>query len=930
MNAQAANQTEDCSQFASNAPYCDTGGVCSPCLETNNSGCTTLTASKCLSHTCTSCQTNSDCSQFSSTAPFCDESGVCSFCLESDNSGCTLLSASKCLNHECASCQSNLDCSQFSSIAPYCDTGGVCSPCLESNNNGCTNLTASKCLSHACTSCQTNSDCSQFSSTAPFCDESGVCSFCLESDNSGCTLPSSSKCLNHNCISCQSNSDCSQFSSSAPFCDSAGICRSCLETDNSGCTSVIAPKCLNHACTGCQSNSDCLQFSSAALFCDAAGVCRACLDSDSSGCASLSAPKCANHTCTGCKTNGDCSHFNSTAPFCEGAVCSSTQSNQTNGTPAINPPSQAGPISLNRASGYLSDFRALHLTFSQNLNNLPSLDSQFFSVSIQGLNFPQDFTYTWSIQNDNYSILIQFEYGQITLSENILQVIFDPTAFSPTSNSHFYFPTPSNISVVLPRVSPLSPSGAVSSLTRVSGGVQIVAMIAVSAAAVPAIFTTGIFGSLWNFISLCQIVNYLMFMQLVWPENALIIFKIFAAANLQFLPNPFQPWVIGFDSLVGNFKLPFAFSQNGMSGIFIRDSGTSVALWLAIGSLMALSVCLKLCWRSRLRAQTSSKKSPTRCVRLSTLVRAQMSCLFWRTPFRTLSSNVVGVTMCALVQLYFSENSINWVLISSATLAIVSIYLAFIFLVALCCIIYMRPLDQSNQRQHISEYGKKYGCLFEDYKKCSPYTRSFEVISYLRKGSFVFFLVSSQSAIPQVPLICINSFTYLGFLLTLLPYKKKGLLLLNIGSEGIISAIMICSLILLNDQTGANPQWMSHDQITSLGWVIVTMCLLLVLLNALFILNDAVKSYLRWWRKIRFWLRMRRRRSKKRQPHLSQGDSLVAAVPSSQISIQETNTVKDTVKIDAQQPNTVVIKRKHVRPIRLQLLMDLHDLPASS
>ena len=900
--ADSINDTYGICGFQTSVPPSISSAGCS-----SNNDCTAVSASVCSqARECVPCSADSDCNHLTATL-LCD-SGVCSTCLESNNSGCTLLSASKCVNHACASCQTNLDCSQFSSTASFCDNGDVCSPCLESDNSGCSSVMASKCLNHVCASCQSHTDCSQFSSTAPFCDAGGVCSVCLESDNSGCSSLSASKCVNHACTSCQSNSDCSHFSSTAPFCDTGGVCSPCLETDNSGCTSMAASKCLSHACTSCQTHSDCSQFSLSAPFCDGNGVCSAC--TDNSGCTSVFASKCLNHTCTGCQTNEDCSQFNSTVPLCEGGVCSSTQTN--NDTTAINTPNQEEEaIFRNQASGYLSDFRTLIITFSENLHNLPSRNFQFFTLSIQNLMSPQDFNYTWS-QSDNFSIAIQIDYGQVSLCENILQVDFDPTAFLPASR--FHLPTP-NISVTLSRVLPLSPSEAVSTLSIVSDGAQVFTMITVSAAAIPAIFTTGIVGSVWNFISICQIVNYLMFMQLTWPENALLVFKIFAVANLQFIPNPFKQLINDLDSLEVGRNIPINFSQNGISGVFILDVGTSIAVWLVTGLLMIFSSCIYLCWKNR-RRQTN-KVLQRRCFKVSIAPISHLHrSLFWRFPLRTVSSSLISVSMCAFTQLLFPEVAQNWLLVSSSALAILSVYIMFIYLVALCGIIYLRPAEHNHREA--TEYGEKYGCLFEDYKNDTQYMRSFEVISFLRKCSFVLFLVSSQSTMPQVPLICINSFTYFGFLVTLLPYKERSVMSLNILSEGIISSIMICALILLNNETGTKPNWMSHGQIILVGWVIVSFCLLLIISNALFLLSNAFKTYRQWWRKIIFWIRTKNRKRLQKQARTSNESSCSHVSPDTRSSVRDESQLSNVIKSKkATRRRRSVVRR--VRRVRNQL-----------
>ena len=108
-----------------------------------------------------------------------------------------------------------------------------------------------------------------------------------------------------------------------------------------------------------------------------------------------------------------------------------------------------------------------------------------------------------------------------------------------------------------------------SAVSTMVKGTQILSAVTV-VTAIPSIFASGTMSSLWNFISICQMVNYLLYLSIVWPENAQMVFNLFSAASFNFIPNPFQNTINSLNNLGNVIIIPDNFANNGVTGLFIQ------------------------------------------------------------------------------------------------------------------------------------------------------------------------------------------------------------------------------------------------------------------------------------------------------------------------------------------------------------------------
>ena len=912
----------DCSHLSS-TPYCNSG-ICGFCSTSTNAGCNSVSASKCSASSgstfsCTTCSLDSDCSNLSST-PYCN-GGTCGLCRISDNTGCGTPTASKCVDtgsaYECTTCSSDTDCNHLSQTI-YCNSG-TCGKCKTSDNNGCSSETASKCTSpgsgNPCTACSVDSDCSHISST-PYCN-SGTCGACKTSDNSGCLSEIASKCTNsgsfYSCSACSVDADCNHLSTT-PYCNS-GTCGSCKASNNNGCLTVALSKCTNsgpnYFCTTCSVDSDCNHLSST-IYCNS-GTCGLCSTSTNAGCNSVSTPKCSasygsTFACTTCSVDSDCTNFLSTT-FCEGSSCVTCKTSDNSGCN----PSSSQPKCLSMNSGnnvcvqcinnqdcssssvgkfchsnhicvecittadcndpskicnldsftcisqaiptatlsFVEDSkRDLILTISEDLSVLPP-ECQFFYLQIENLTWPRDFNYTWSIEN-SHTVSITLTYdGQVEIHKNLLKVLFNASAIPPSTN----FSTPQQVlSLALSDFVPLS-AAALAATNGIKTTSQVIGSTAV-VATLPTLFTSGAVGSLWNFVGICQIVNYLLYLLVTWPENAQTAFDLFSAAELTFIPNPFGGIIESITELGNEVSVPDVFAKNGVKGLFIDNAGSTVLIWTLVLIFYLLSKVLHYFRRNYKGGK------------LTQIINYFHSNMEWRAVLRAMSSSYLSLGLAVALQLY-STSFGNWAASLSAVLAVIFGYGLFFYFVISWWILYNRPKRRSRT------FMQKYGPLFEEFKTDTLLQRYFTIFILARRATYIGFLVGfSDSALVQVPLVAVNSFVAFLALVLIRPYKEKKELILNIISEGVISALMVCALVLLHDQTATTP-WMSSSDKIIVGWVVIALCAVLLLANVGFMLYDTILTYRQWYQKIKL-----RCQKKNQQPE---------QIPKTKFSIHSSN-----------------------------------------
>src|SRR5688500_11376520 len=88
-----------------------------------------------------------------------------------------------------------------------------------------------------------------------------------------------------------------------------------------------------------------------------------------------------------------------------------------------------------------------------------------------------------------------------------------------------------------------------------------------------------------------QLLYYLMFFNVDFPDNLNEFFKIFSLGRLQFLPNPFAN--LNIKGSVQELKSPPKFYENNYTGLFIEKTGSMLFIWISsIGVYFSAKILL--------------------------------------------------------------------------------------------------------------------------------------------------------------------------------------------------------------------------------------------------------------------------------------------------------------------------------------------------
>ena len=304
----------DCRKWSGDSSSTCSSGKCSPAFVScsQDSHCTSLTASDCTSNVCKPCSQDLHCTRFTDT-PLCDsEKGKCVKC--KTNANCTELSASECSSGNCVPCTSNTSCARFNST-PLCSdpSGGTCVQCV--HDSDCPTEAAARCSeSNTCVPCTGDSECSHFSDTKLCNDPTGAsgggkCVQCINHTN--CTSPAKARCSSGTCDKCTANDQCARFNTT-PVCSdlSGGTCVQCVH--DSDCPTEAAAKCVSYACVPCTEDDQCARFNTTPVCSShSGGTCVQCVHH--SNCSSETAARCSeSNTCVPCTGDSECSHFSDT------------------------------------------------------------------------------------------------------------------------------------------------------------------------------------------------------------------------------------------------------------------------------------------------------------------------------------------------------------------------------------------------------------------------------------------------------------------------------------------------------------------------------------------------------------------------------------------------------------------------------------------
>ncbi|CAG9327451.1 unnamed protein product [Blepharisma stoltei] len=331
------------------------------------------------------------------------------------------------------------------------------------------------------------------------------------------------------------------------------------------------------------------------------------------------------------------------------------------------------------------------------------------------------------------------------------------------------------------------------------------------------------FQAFWNMIEIMQIQNYLIFLSPEYPDNLLSYLEALGAANGNFLPNPFQLYLVKSDPFSDP---PHKFVEQNFNTDFLMNSGQFILAWAIILAGLPISLFLyKLCPRF-------------------SLIKKIKKLYFFSILLRIGIESFLEITLSAFLQLReFSQPSQDIGYLSLTLSVLIIVYLASTF-----ALIIWQVTLKSKETLNMKMHEQHFGTLYEGFKRDSRLKVSFLIFQNSRRVLFVVFCAFLYDyAIIQMALSLILSFTYTSFLILLRPYQN-----LYLGNGLHISCelfyfISHCLMLKFLDDK------ISDDYRTNIGWAIISLLSMSLLFHIIAILIVQATNLIRGIKQFKEW-----------------------------------------------------------------------------
>ena len=408
-------------------------------------------------------------------------------------------------------------------------------------------------------------------------------------------------------------------------------------------------------------------------------------------------------------------------------------------------------------------------------------------------------------------------------------------------------------------------------------------------------FTSSTPAIFMDFLSVIQLLNYLLFINVNYPENVMNFFQIFNMGSFAFLPDPIA---LLFPNLAEAMEEPLPappkFLDNDMDGRFLNNTGESLGMWvLMIFFYFVVKIVLQVC-------------------RLSGRLLDILNTIKGKFEWELFYGNIIGNYMPIFLAVVLQANNMNFEDSLNSSSCILML------LVGGVCLVFpfvaMAIIGRNADSLERPFFAQRHGALYEQFKvepddtvsgETVYYRRNFIAFQLFRKIMYVSALVLAYN----IPLLQIGILTLTGVKMVVLyglikPFREKSMAWLNVGSEIIMLLIHIVIYVFVGDD---QTQKFGDELRIKLGWLIVALCSLLVVYNAAIVFFMQVLQIRDFCRKIR----KKEQKSKKYQPktrnardlmkfdQLPRGESQseISAVPN-QIIPQQQNPVPDMHSLD--------------------------------
>lgn len=375
------------------------------------------------------------------------------------------------------------------------------------------------------------------------------------------------------------------------------------------------------------------------------------------------------------------------------------------------------------------------VSIGQNLNSLASLSID------QGDMFTYSFTADPTAVDKYSPFVLSITASQTYPAGSVLTLtVTDDSLVTDSNKNRLANPT---LTVELVDAFTLTSTTAITTaVTALSGGVGGIAGLA----ALTSFLGGASLGLLWGLLESIQLVNYLVYMSVAFPDNLRHFLKTLNFANFEFVPNFFDKYEKDeFD------QPPVAFTKENTGTDTLINIGNMVTIW-AVSAVIFVAILIF----HRLFPKMG-------------FITRQLENFEYGAILRIGTESFLQIALAVLLQLSNPRPYSNFGYFSLITCAVLCLYLAFTYAVTVFKVTKVEPVQLRDK-----VYRRKFGSLYEGYRLGSPVTRSHTLIMNSRRFLFDLALVTlNTTPVAQATLLTVLTAGFLGVLVFFRPYKSR-------------------------------------------------------------------------------------------------------------------------------------------------------------
>lgn len=448
--------------------------------------------------------------------------------------------------------------------------------------------------------------------------------------------------------------------------------------------------------------------------------------------------------------------------------------------------------------------------------------TEYFVAKLENLTNSQ-YNYTMSAIS-NGIILFTFQYFTSFRNATVQITLQDPSKILDKNNISFDTTAPNlTFSVHLPRYVYLSPEKAqqIQDMAQATETASIAA-VSFSAAPLALIQAMSIF---WCLVDAMQIANFYLLINIDYPQNAEMFFKILSASNLKFLPNYFEHIfnlnftlqeingvALNIDPVI---QAPARFAKLNMTSSFIKNAGGVFGLMLIVlVFFLLLSLSAKI-----IEERKSSGTIAKYVVKLYRMIRYDLI-------FRIQLTIFLDLTLATLLQLRVCSGKEKTYLFGFILSVVCLCYLCYLFYVVL------RVVNDDLTINQDKTHKETYGTLFDGLVVEKTIPRNYQPIILIRKFIFCCILVYFH----DYPFVTVSFISVIQVISALILVKYKPFItntqnIVAILSEIFLSIVIIMILVIQINETKTEEidNGLVNSQL-KLGWALISFCLSVLVL----------------------------------------------------------------------------------------------------